>query len=57
MFLDDVFANFLIYFFFLCNYIISEYVDEAALICKQTAVLVQRVPGLPRKPIVVERDE
>lgn len=35
-------------FFFL----ISEYVDEAVLIPRNTSVLVRRVPGRPRMPIV-----
>ncbi|KAF8380526.1 hypothetical protein HHK36_028013 [Tetracentron sinense] len=36
---------------------ISEYLDEATLIPKNTSVLVRRVPGRPRMPIVTERDE
>lgn len=35
----------------------EEYVDEAAMIPKNTSVLIRRVPGRPRKPIVTERDE
>ncbi|KAL9246306.1 hypothetical protein vseg_019858 [Gypsophila vaccaria] len=30
----------------------QEYVDEATLIPRNTSVLIRRVPGLPRKPIV-----
>lgn len=36
---------------------VSEYVDEAAMIPKNTSVLIRRVPGRPRKPIVTEPDE
>lgn len=35
----------------------EEYVDEAGMIPKNTSVLIRRVPGRPRKPIVTERDE
>ncbi|KAL0927147.1 hypothetical protein M5K25_001307 [Dendrobium thyrsiflorum] len=35
----------------------EEYVDEAAMIPKNTSVLIRRVPGRPRNPIVTERDE
>ncbi|XP_020573692.1 E3 ubiquitin ligase PARAQUAT TOLERANCE 3-like [Phalaenopsis equestris] len=35
----------------------EEYVDEAAMIPKNTSVLIRRVPGRPRIPIVTERDE
>ncbi|XP_058105960.1 E3 ubiquitin ligase PQT3-like isoform X2 [Magnolia sinica] len=35
----------------------EEYPDEAMLIPKNTSVLVRRVPGRPRLPIVTERDE
>ncbi|XP_008797347.1 E3 ubiquitin ligase PQT3-like isoform X2 [Phoenix dactylifera] len=35
----------------------EEYVDEGAMIPKNTSVLIRRVPGRPRKPIVTERDE
>ncbi|KAH7653125.1 E3 ubiquitin-protein ligase RBBP6 protein [Dioscorea alata] len=35
----------------------EEYVDEAAMIPKNTSVLIRRVPGRPRKPIVTEPDE
>ncbi|KAL6008126.1 hypothetical protein ACLOJK_033632 [Asimina triloba] len=35
----------------------EEYPDEAMLIPKNTSVLVRRVPGRPRMPIVTERDE
>lgn len=34
-----------------------EYNDEAALIPKNTSVLVRRVPGCRRMPIVVEREK
>ena len=33
---------------------ISEYLDEAMLILKNTSVLTRRVPGRPRMPIVTE---
>ncbi|XP_077219293.1 E3 ubiquitin ligase PQT3-like isoform X1 [Tasmannia lanceolata] len=35
----------------------EEYADEATLIPKNTSVLVRRVPGLPRMPIVSKPDE
>ncbi|XP_074567368.1 E3 ubiquitin ligase PARAQUAT TOLERANCE 3-like [Curcuma longa] len=35
----------------------EEYVDEGAMIPKNTSVLIRRVPGRPRKPILTERDE
>ncbi|KAJ8486185.1 hypothetical protein OPV22_018670 [Ensete ventricosum] len=35
----------------------EEYVDEGAMIPKNTSVLIRRVPGRPRKPIITERDE
>ncbi|XP_074590440.1 LOW QUALITY PROTEIN: E3 ubiquitin ligase PQT3-like [Curcuma longa] len=35
----------------------EEYVDEGAMIPKNTSVLIRRVPGRPRKPIVTERVE
>ncbi|XP_038987742.1 E3 ubiquitin ligase PQT3-like [Phoenix dactylifera] len=35
----------------------EEYADEAAMIPKNTSVLIRRIPGRPRKPIVTERDE
>ncbi|CAD5189912.1 unnamed protein product [Musa acuminata subsp. malaccensis] len=35
----------------------EEYVDEGAMIPKNTSVLIRRVPGQPRKPIVTERNE
>ncbi|KAJ6827074.1 E3 ubiquitin ligase PQT3-like [Iris pallida] len=35
----------------------EEYVDEAAMIPKNTSVLIRRIPGQPRKPIVAEEDE
>ncbi|XP_074579444.1 E3 ubiquitin ligase PARAQUAT TOLERANCE 3-like [Curcuma longa] len=35
----------------------EEYVDEGAMIPKSTSVLVRRLPGQPRKPIVIQRDE
>lgn len=33
---------------------ISEYLDEAMLIPKNTSVLIRRVPGRPRMPIVAD---
>uniref|UniRef100_A0A803LTA1 DWNN domain-containing protein n=1 Tax=Chenopodium quinoa TaxID=63459 RepID=A0A803LTA1_CHEQI len=36
---------------------ISEYLDEAMLIPKNTSVLIRRVPGRPRMPIVTQPDE
>lgn len=33
-------------------FVISEYLDEGMLIPKNTSVLIRRVPGRPRKPIV-----
>ena len=33
-------------------FLISEYLDEGMLIPKNTSVLIRRVPGRPRKPIV-----
>ncbi|CAN6439748.1 unnamed protein product [Victoria cruziana] len=35
----------------------EEYLDEAMLLPKNTSVLVRRVPGRPRMPIVTEREE
>uniref|UniRef100_A0A6N2KDR3 DWNN domain-containing protein n=2 Tax=Salix TaxID=40685 RepID=A0A6N2KDR3_SALVM len=35
---------------------ISEYLDEAMLIPKNTSVLIRRVPGRPRLPIVTEQE-
>ncbi|XP_020252031.1 E3 ubiquitin ligase PARAQUAT TOLERANCE 3-like [Asparagus officinalis] len=35
----------------------EEYLDEGSAIFRNTAVLIRRVPGLPRKPIIVERAE
>uniref|UniRef100_A0A1D1Z2T2 E3 ubiquitin-protein ligase RBBP6 n=1 Tax=Anthurium amnicola TaxID=1678845 RepID=A0A1D1Z2T2_9ARAE len=35
----------------------EEYIDEAMLIPKNTSVLIRRVPGRPRKPIVAEQEE
>lgn len=35
----------------------EEYLDEAMLIPKNTSVLIRRVPGRPRMPIVTEKDE
>ncbi|URE15418.1 DWNN [Musa troglodytarum] len=35
----------------------EEYVDEGAMIPKNTSVLIRRVPGQPRKPIVTDRNE
>ncbi|CAL9750984.1 unnamed protein product [Musa acuminata subsp. burmannicoides] len=35
----------------------EEYVDEGAMIPKNTSVLIRRVPGRPRKPIVTGIDE
>lgn len=40
-------------FLSLC-FAISEYLDEAMLIPKNTSVLIRRVPGRPRMPIVTE---
>ncbi|CAL1401571.1 unnamed protein product [Linum trigynum] len=34
----------------------EEYLDEASLIPKSTAVLIRRVPGRPRMPIVTEQE-
>lgn len=33
-------------------FVITEYLDEGMLIPKNTSVLIRRVPGRPRKPIV-----
>lgn len=33
-------------------FVISEYLDEDMLIPKNTSVLIRRIPGQPRKPIV-----
>lgn len=33
---------------------ISEYLDDATLIPKNTSVLIRRVPGRPRMPIVTD---
>ena len=41
---------------FVCS-AISEYLDEAMLIPKNTSVLIRRVPGRPRMPIVAQPDE
>ncbi|KAJ7952532.1 DWNN domain, A CCHC-type zinc finger protein [Quillaja saponaria] len=35
----------------------EEYLDEAMLIPKNTSVLIRRVPGRPRMPIVTEQDQ
>ncbi|OQU91736.1 hypothetical protein SORBI_3001G241100 [Sorghum bicolor] len=35
----------------------EEYADEATMIPKNTSVLIRRIPGRPRKPIVTEPDE
>ncbi|KAK8947636.1 hypothetical protein KSP40_PGU005312 [Platanthera guangdongensis] len=35
----------------------EEYVDEAAMIPKNTSILIRRIPGQPRYPIVTERAE
>ncbi|KAL1367747.1 hypothetical protein HN51_021866 [Arachis hypogaea] len=35
----------------------EEYLDEAMLIPKNTSVLIRRVPGLPRLPIVIELEQ
>eukprot|EP01018_Ginkgo_biloba_P023991 Gb_27645 [translate_table: standard] len=35
----------------------EEYLDEGMLVPKNTSVLVRRVPGRPRMPIVTEREE
>ena len=40
---------------FLC-FEISEYLDEAMLIPKNTSVLIRRVPGRPRMTIVTEQE-
>lgn len=42
---------------FLLSFSVSEYVDEAMLIPKNTSVLIRRVPGRPRKTIVAAPDE
>jgi E3 ubiquitin-protein ligase RBBP6 len=36
---------------------ISEYTNEAALIPRNTSVLIRRVPGRPRMPIVADLEE
>ena len=36
---------------------LSEYADEATMIPKNTSVLIRRIPGRPRKPIVTEPEE
>ncbi|KAG6469413.1 hypothetical protein ZIOFF_074130 [Zingiber officinale] len=43
--------------FLFLHFSVSEYVDEGAMIPKNTSVLIRRVPGRPRKPILTERDE
>uniref|UniRef100_A0A0E0EY68 DWNN domain-containing protein n=1 Tax=Oryza meridionalis TaxID=40149 RepID=A0A0E0EY68_9ORYZ len=35
----------------------EEYADEATMIPKNTSVLIRRIPGRPRKPIVTEPEE
>jgi hypothetical protein len=35
---------------------ISEYLDEAMLIPKNTSVLIRRVPGRPRLPIIIGQE-
>ena len=40
--------------FYSCLFGISEYLDEEMLIPKNTSVLIRRVPGRPRLPIVTE---
>jgi hypothetical protein len=35
---------------------ISEYLDEAMLIPKNTSVLIRRVPGRPRMPIIIGQE-
>ncbi|KAG8091657.1 hypothetical protein GUJ93_ZPchr0012g20759 [Zizania palustris] len=35
----------------------EEYADEATMIPKNTSVLIRRIPGQPRKPIVTEPEE
>lgn len=37
--------------------LISEYDDEAMLIPRNASVIVRRVPGVPRLPIVIKKDE
>jgi len=41
--------------FYSLSFGISEYHDEEMLIPKNTSVLIRRVPGLPRLPIVIEQ--
>jgi len=47
--LNDIFTV-----FYSCLFGISEYLDEEMLIPKNTSVLIRRVPGRPRLPIVTE---
>jgi hypothetical protein len=42
---------------FLVIFSLSEYADEATMIPKNTSVLIRRIPGRPRKPIVTEPEE
>ncbi|WOL17002.1 hypothetical protein Cni_G25790 [Canna indica] len=35
----------------------EEYVDQGCMIPKNTSVVIRRVPGCPRKPIVIEQDK
>lgn len=38
-------------------FVISEYLDEAMMVPKNTSVLIRRVPGRPRMNIVTQQDE
>lgn len=48
--------SFRTYELFVAPFLVSEYVD-GVMIPKNTSVLIRRVPGRPRKPIVTERVE
>lgn len=44
------------YSLYVLCFAISEYLDEAMLIPKNTSVLIRRVPGRPRMPIVTDSE-
>lgn len=48
----DLFVFLLICIFYFLE--IAEYLDEAMLIPTNTSVVVRRIPGLPRLPIVIQ---
>jgi hypothetical protein len=42
---------------FRAMFVLTEYADESTMIPKNTSVLIRRIPGRPRMPIVTEPEK